>query len=270
MISFDRGPLIMGVLNVTPDSFSDGGRFLDPDAAVRHAMAMVEEGADLIDVGAESSRPGAIPVSEEEELQRLVPALREICRRVTLPVSVDTMKATVARQALDAGAVIVNDVSALRFDPAMARVVGEAGAGVVLMHMRGVPQTMQHAPQYHDVVNDVREFLKERLHAAVQMGIAPDQILLDPGIGFGKNRAQNIQLLARLDEFLTLGRPLLVGVSRKSFIGEILNRRVDERLMGTAAAVAAAVLRGAQVLRVHDVAAMKDVVKLAQVIDEAR
>ena len=259
-------PLVMGVLNVTPDSFSDGGLYLDPGAAVKHALEMVDEGADLIDIGAESSRPGAEPVSEAEELSRLVPVVQEVCRRVSVPVSVDTTKAAVARQAPDAGAAIINDISALRADPAMAGAVAKAGAGLVLMHMQGTPQTMQRAPRYGDIVAEVREFLRARMQAAVEAGIAAGQILLDPGIGFGKNLEQNLILLDRLDAFQTLGRPILVGVSRKAFIGEVLGRRAGDRLLGTAAAVAAAVLRGAGVVRVHDVRAMQDVVRVIDAI----
>lgn len=263
-------PLVMGVLNVTPDSFSDGGLYLDPGAAVKHALEMVDEGADLIDIGAESSRPGAEPVSEAEELSRLVPVVHEVCRRVSVPVSVDTTKAAVARQALDAGAAIINDISALLVDPAMAGAVAKAGAGLVLMHMQGTPQTMQRAPRYGDIVAEVREFLRARMQAAVEAGIAADQILLDPGIGFGKNLEQNLILLDRLDAFQTLGRPILVGVSRKAFIGEVLGRRAGDRLLGTAAAVAASVLRGAGVVRVHDVRAMRDVVRVIDAIQKHR
>ena len=263
-------PLVMGVLNVTPDSFSDGGLYLDPGAAVKHALEMVDEGADLIDIGAESSRPGAEPVSEAEELSRLVPVVQEVCRRVSVPVSVDTTKAAVARQALDAGAAIINDISALLADPAMAGAVAKADAGLVLMHMQGTPQTMQRAPRYGDIVAEVREFLRARMQAAVEAGIAAGQILLDPGIGFGKNLEQNLILLDRLDAFQTLGRPILVGVSRKAFIGEVLGRRAGDRLLGTAAAVAAAVLRGAGVVRVHDVRAMQDVVRVIDAIQKHR
>ncbi|OGW67974.1 MAG: dihydropteroate synthase, partial [Nitrospirae bacterium RIFCSPLOWO2_01_FULL_62_17] len=251
-LALDR-PLVMGVLNVTPDSFSDGGRYLDPGAAVKHALEMVEEGADLIDIGAESSRPGAEPVPEPEELRRLIPVVQEVCRQVRIPVSVDTAKAAVARAAIEAGAAMVNDISACQADPSMANVVAETGAGLVLMHMQGTPRTMQQAPRYGSVVDEVREFLRARMQAAVQAGIAADHILLDPGIGFGKNLEHNLTLLAGLDAFQSLGRPILVGVSRKAFIGEVLGRRTDDRLMGTAAAVAAAVLRGARVVRVHDV-----------------
>jgi dihydropteroate synthase len=264
-LALDR-PLVMGVLNVTPDSFSDGGRYLEPDAAVKHALEMVGEGADVIDIGAESSRPGAEPVPEEEELRRLIPVATEVCRRVAVPVSVDTTKAAVARQALDAGVAIINDISALQNDPAMAAVVAETGAGLVLMHRQGTPKTMQQAPRYGNVVVEVREFLRERMQAAGRAGIAPDHILLDPGIGFGKNLSHNLALLARLDALRPLGRPILVGVSRKSFIEEIIGRRTGDRLMGTAAAVAVAVLRGARMVRVHDVRAMKDVVRMVDAI----
>ena len=258
--------LVMGVLNVTPDSFSDGGRYLDPDAAVKHALELAEEGADLIDIGAESSRPGAEPVTGDEELRRLVPVVQEVCRRVPVPVSVDTVKAAVARAALEAGASIINDISACKADPAMLWLVAESGAGLVLMHMQGTPRTMQQAPRYGSVVEEVREFLRERMQAALQAGISADQILLDPGIGFGKNLQHNLVLLDRLDALQSLGRPILVGVSRKAFIGEVLGRRTGDRLLGTAAAVAAAVLRGAKVVRVHDVKAMRDVVRVIDAI----
>jgi dihydropteroate synthase len=266
MLRLDSHVHIMGVLNVTPDSFSDGGLYLDPGAAVARAFAMVEEGADLLDIGAESSRPGSIPIDEQEELRRLGPVVREICRRVSVPVSVDTMKAKVAEQALDAGAAMVNDISALRFDPRMKEVVARSGAGLVLMHMQGTPTDMQRAPHYENVVKEVQTFLEERMRVAVEAGIDMAQILLDPGIGFGKNLDHNLTLLAHLDRFLSLGCPLLTGVSRKAFLGRILDRRIDERVMGTAAAVAVAVLKGARVVRVHDVAPMRDVVKVVEAI----
>ena len=257
---------LMGVLNVTPDSFSDGGRYFAPDLAVEHALAMVEQGADLLDIGAESSRPGADPVEEREEIRRLIPVVQEVCRRVSVPVSVDTRKASVARLALDAGAAIINDISALRSDPGMGRIVAASGAAVVLMHMQGTPKDMQQAPHYQCVVEEVRAFFQERMRAATDAGIQPDRILLDPGIGFGKHLEHNLMLLGRLDDFRTLGRPMVIGVSRKAFIGRVLGREVGERLMGTAGAVAAAVLHGAQVVRVHDVAQMRDVVKMAEAI----
>jgi dihydropteroate synthase len=268
-IPTDDTPMLMGVLNVTPDSFSDGGRYLDPAAAVAHALAMVEQGADLIDIGAESSRPGAAPVDEQEELRRLIPVVKAVCRETTIPVSVDTTKATVARRALEAGASIVNDISALRWDPGMAQAVAQARAGLVLVHMQGRPATMQRAPQYGDVVEQVRAFLSERLQAAMTAGIEREQIVLDPGLGFGKTPEHNLLLLRRLDAFLTLGRPILVGASRKAFIGAVVDRPVDERLMGTVAAVVVAILRGARIVRVHDVGALRDVVKMVQAIRRA-
>lgn len=257
---------IMGVLNVTPDSFSDGGRYVDPDAAVAHALSMVEQGADVLDIGAESSQPGAVPIDEEEERRRLISVVRAVCRRTTVPVSVDTTKASIAQEALDVGAALINDISALRFDARMGDVVAKSGAGLILMHMQGTPQTMQRAAQYTDVVEEVRQFLKARLEAAREAGIQAERILLDPGIGFGKNCQHNVVLLDRLDAFHTLGRPLVIGVSRKAFIGKILGRPVGERLMGTAGAVAVAVMKGARMVRVHDVAPIRDVVKMVESI----
>ncbi|MGA6829030.1 dihydropteroate synthase [Nitrospira sp. NS4] len=253
----------MGIVNVTPDSFSDGGRFLDPEKALGHGMDLVAQGADILDVGAESTRPGASPVDADEELRRLIPLITSLAKRVPIPISVDTMKARVAQAAIDAGASIVNDVTALRFDPEMASVIARTGAGAVLMHMQGMPETMQQAPQYEDVVSEVCEFFAARVDAAEQAGIAKSHIVLDPGIGFGKLQDHNVQLLNRLSAFRGLNRPILVGVSRKAFLGKILDRPVEDRIWGTAAAVALAVDRGADILRVHDVAEMLDVVKVA-------
>lgn len=261
---------VMGIVNVTPDSFSDGGRFLAPSAAVAHALALVEAGADIIDIGAESTRPGSEPVDEREEIRRLIPVVTEICRRVAVPISVDTTKASVARLALEAGASIINDVSALRDDVGMGSVVAEAGAGLVLMHMQGRPATMQRAPNYRDVVAEVRQFFTARTQAARACGIEPTRILLDPGIGFGKNLEHNLTLLARLPELHALGYPILVGVSRKAFIGQVLDRPVDQRGWGTAAAVAIAVMGGARVVRVHDVGEIRDVVAMADAIRRMR
>jgi dihydropteroate synthase len=261
---------IMGVLNVTPDSFSDGGRYVNPDAAVAHALSMVEQGADVLDIGAESTKPGALPIDEEEERRRLIPIVRAICRQTTIPVSIDTTKASIAQQALDVGAALINDISALRSDARMGDVVAKSGAGLILMHMQGNPQTMQDAAQYTNVVEEVRDFLKTHLDAAQKAGIHPDRILLDPGIGFGKNCQHNLVLLNRLDAFHTLGRPLVVGVSRKAFIGKILGRPIDERLMGTAGAVAVAVMKGARIVRVHDVGPIRDVVKMIEAIQSHR
>jgi len=259
----------MGILNVTPDSFSDGGRYLDPDAAVARAKEMAAEGADIIDIGGESTRPGAEPVGADEELRRVLPVIERLGGDCP-PVSIDTSKAAVARAALAAGASIVNDVTALRGDREMAAVVAESGAGLVLMHMRGEPRTMQKNPRYDDVVGEIGAFFEERLDFARRAGIAPEQIVLDPGIGFGKTLSHNLEILRRLGEFLRLGRPVLVGPSRKSFIGHILGTPVEQRLEGTAAAVAAAVLGRASVVRVHDVKEMRRVALVAEAIREGR
>jgi len=259
-------PLVMGIVNVTTDSFYDGGRYVDVNRAVTHARHLVEQGADLLDIGAESTRPGARPVTEQEELARVVPVVAELARHLTVPISVDTTKSAVARAALDAGASIINDVSALRWDHEMASVIAQSGAAVVLMHMQGTPEIMQRAPQYQDVVAEVAGFLEERMQAAAEAGISQTKIVLDPGIGFGKLLEHNLALLDRLSEFARLRRPLLVGVSRKSCIGELVGRPPEHREWGTAAAVAIAVDRGAGILRVHDVASMADVVTVAAAV----
>ena len=266
LIEFPDRPLIMGVVNVTPDSFFDGGRYLDVEAAVAHAVRLVEEGADLLDVGAESTRPGADIVSEAEERRRAIPVVTAISKAVSVPISIDTSKASVARAALDAGAVLVNDVTALRADPAMVDVVTHTGAGVVLMHMHGTPRTMQQAPRYDDVVGTISDFFEERIRFAMAHGIARRQIILDPGIGFGKLLVHNLTLLAQLRRFEQFECPLLVGVSQKAFLGQLVDRPVQERQWGTAAAVGMAVDRGAGIIRVHDVRAMKDVVRVAAAI----
>lgn len=266
LIQWGDCPLIMGIVNVTPDSFFDGGRFTDPEAAMAHAVQLVEEGADLLDIGAESTRPGSFSIDEAEELRRLIPVVAAVAKAVKVPISVDTSKAVVARAAVDTGAVIINDVTALRGDPAMAEVVAESRAGLVLMHMQGAPQTMQEAPHYADVVKDVSSFLAERLQFAMSCGIARRRIILDPGIGFGKLLVNNLDLLAQLHTFGKFDRPVLVGVSRKAFIGTIAGRPVEDRLWGTAAAVALAVEHGAQIVRAHDVRAMRDVAKVASAI----
>ena len=266
LIEFPGRPLLMGVVNVTPDSFYDGGCFLDAEAAVAHAVQLVEEGADLLDIGAESTRPGADSVNEAEERRRAIPVVAAVARAVTVPISIDTSKASVARAALDAGAVLVNDVTALRGDPAMADVVARTGAGIVLMHMHGTPRTMQQAPHYDDVVGEISEFFEERIRFAMAHGIVRRQIILDPGIGFGKLLVHNLTLLARLRAFEPFECPLLVGVSQKAFLGQLVDRPVQERQWSTAAAVAMAVDRGAGILRVHDVKAMKDVVQVAVAI----
>lgn len=256
----------MGVVNVTPDSFFDGGRYFDAEAAVAHAVRLVEEGADLLDIGAESTRPGADVVNEEEECRRAIPVVAAVAKAVTVPISIDTSKAAVARAALDAGAVLVNDVTALRGDPGMVDVVAQTGAGIVLMHMNGTPRSMQQAPHYDDVVGEISEFFEDRIRFAIAHGIVRRQIILDPGIGFGKLLEHNLALLAQLRRFVPFECPLLVGVSQKGFLGQLLDRPVLERQWGTAAAVAMAVDRGAGILRVHDVKAMKDVVQVAAAI----
>ena len=261
--------LVMGVLNVTPDSFSDGGRFLDPETAVAHAMRMAADGADLIDVGGESTRPGSDPVSAGKERARVVPVIERLVADLPdVPISVDTRKAEVAKAALDAGVAIVNDISA-GADPDMFGVVKDAEAGMVLMHMQGDPKTMQQAPRYDDVVGEVREFLRERIEAAELAGIDPERLCIDPGIGFGKTPEHNLTLMNHVDALLDLGRPVMVGPSRKRFIGTILDLPEDERVEGTAGAVAWLVAKGAHVVRVHDVKEMARVVRIVDAIARA-
>lgn len=255
----------MGVVNVTPDSFSDGGMFLDPEAAIAHGRQLIEDGAAILDVGGESTRPGAEAVPEAEELRRVEPVVAGLAG-AGAEVSIDTSKAAVAAAALEAGATVVNDVTALRGDPGMAALCAERGATVVLMHMRGEPRTMQDDPRYGDVVAEVRDFLAERLEAAEGAGIAAERIWLDPGIGFGKTAAHNFELLRRLGELAELGRPLVVGTSRKSFIGGADGSPVDERIGGTIASSALAAAAGAELLRVHDVAEVSQALAVAAAI----
>ena len=244
--------LIMGIVNATPDSFFNGGRFRRPADAIGQALRMVEEGADIIDVGGESTRPGSRAVSLQEELDRTLPVIEGIRKRSPVTVSIDTTKAQVAQEAIAHGVGIVNDISALRFDEKMAEVAASAGAFVVLMHMQGNPESMQQAPHYDEVVSEVCAFLGERIRFAVDQGIAEERIVVDPGIGFGKTLEHNVTLLQHLDRLSELERPVLVGVSRKSFLGGILDVPADERIEGTIAANAAAILRGASIIRVHD------------------
>ena len=254
----------MGVVNVTPDSFSDGGRYLDPAAAVGHGGELVQDGADLLDVGGESTRPGAEEVGVEEEMARVLPVVEGLADSAI--VSIDTSKAEVARAALDAGASIVNDVTALRHDPEIGALCAERGATLVLMHMQGDPRTMQEDPRYDDVVEDVKAFLAERMEVAMDAGVAEERIWLDPGIGFGKDLDHNLELLRRLGELRALGRPLVIGASRKSFIGKIDGSPVEQRLGGTIASSILAAAEGADVLRVHDVAEAAQAVKVANAI----
>ena len=262
----DSKVLIMGILNVTPDSFSDGGRFLDPAFAVDQAQKMVAQGADIIDIGGESTRPGASYVSEEEEIDRIRPILQVLGKCIDIPLSIDTRKAAVAQLALDCGASMVNDVSALEDDSRMAKVVQESGAGVVLMHRQGPSATMQKAPHYEDVVEEVKSFLAQRVAFAQSMGIPSDHIIVDPGIGFGKTCNHNLKILSSIGEFIKLNQPLMIGLSRKGFIGELTGKPVAEREMGNAAAIATAVWQGAHILRVHDVSAMKVPIQVAQAL----
>lgn len=264
-----RTVLVMGIVNVTPDSFSDGGRFAATEAAVSHGLELARQGADLLDIGGESTRPGAEPIDLEEELRRVLPVVRELATRTDVPLSIDTYKAETARQALAAGAHVVNDVTALRGDPEMADAVRVFGAGLILMHMQGSPQTMQIKPAYGDVAGEVTAFLEARLQAATDLGIAGSQVVLDPGIGFGKTGEHNLELLARLAELQRLGRPVCLGVSRKGFLSKLLGRSMTDRLAGSLAAVCHALARGtAQIVRVHDVAETRDAVRLFQALHE--
>ena len=262
-------PSVMGVLNVTPDSFSDGGLFVDPATAIGHGRRLFEEGAALVDVGGESTRPGAAPVSVKEELARVEPVLEGL---VGLPLSIDTAKAAIARRALELGAALVNDVTALRGDPGMAEVVAEGDSFVCLMHMQGEPRTMQVAPHYDDVVSDVLAFLEERIAFAVEQGIGEERICVDPGIGFGKTPDQNLELLRRLDELSTLGRPVLVGVSRKSTLGRITGDASATRgtLAGSLAAAVTAFERGASMIRAHDVRETVEALTVAAAVERGR
>jgi dihydropteroate synthase len=263
---FPRPALIMGVVNVTPDSFSDGGKFLDASAAVAHALKLAADGAEILDLGGESTRPGAAPVAEAEELRRVLPVIRQLAGRVNIPISIDTLKPAVARAALAAGASIVNDVAAHREDSAMWCEVAEFRAGYVCMHARNLPPTTQENPVYGDVVRDVGEFFQERLGRLNAAGVAADQVVLDVGIGFGKTMEHNLQLLANLRSFTTMARPLLIGVSRKSFIGKLLGAGLNERLSASLACACLAVESGAQIIRAHDVAETVQAVRMAEAL----
>ena len=251
-------PKLMGIVNVTPDSFSDGGQFDSVSAATEHALRLVNEGADILDIGGESTRPGATPVALEEELLRVVPVVRELARQTRVPISIDTSKAEVARQCLDAGAVIVNDISGLTLDADMPRVCAESACGVIVMHMQGTPQTMQLDPSYADVVADVSRYFARRLEELEAAGIARERIVLDPGIGFGKTAEHNLDLLSHIAQLHELGRPLLIGHSRKRFLKKVLGREVEERNAGTLGVSLALAAQGTDILRVHDVRATRD------------
>ena len=269
MILGDR-TRIMGILNVTPDSFSDGGRFDSPEKAVACGFQLVEDGADILDIGGESTRPGAEPVSLEEELRRTIPVIQGLSGKINVPISIDTTKAVIAREAVAAGAEIVNDISAMRFDEQMPDVIASSGAAVVFMHMRGVPQTMQKGDLHYALLQgEIIDFFRERLNTALLAGILPEQVIIDPGIGFGKTRSDNLKLLKYLLEFNVVGRPILTGPSRKSFLGQEGRGGAVDRLEETAAAVTVAVMNGSQIVRVHDVKAMKKVVAVADSIVRA-
>jgi len=268
-MEFARPPKVMGIVNVTPDSFSDGGRFFGTGEAVERALQLVEEGADIIDVGGESTRPGSAPVAKGEELRRVIPVIEGLRDRSDVPISIDTTKSAVARSALAAGADIINDVSALRSDAKMAPVAAEAGCPVVLMHMLGSPRTMQRDPQYDDVVAEVKAFLSEAIDRAVLVGIERSQLAVDPGIGFGKTVAHNLRLINELGALKTLGVPVVLGASRKSFIGKVLDVEADDRIEGTLAVSALAVKTGAEIIRVHDVSANRRAIELAYAVVSA-
>jgi len=265
-IDMRRRTAVMGIVNVTPDSFSDGGKYFDSARAAARGEEMARDGADVIDVGGESTRPGAQPVSAEEEIARVIPVIRGLRRKISLPISIDTTKSKVARAALDEGADLVNDVSALGLDPALPALVAAEKVPVVLMHMQGTPRTMQQSPFYEDVVEEVRTFLQERVQFAMAAGVEADRIVVDPGIGFGKNLEHNLALLRGLSALTALGRPLLVGTSRKTFIGKLLDAVPEDRLEGSVAAAVASALAGANMIRVHDVKEAARAVRIADAI----
>jgi len=268
-----RFPLIMGIVNITPDSFSDGGQYYNPQSTdaeetVEHALRLVEHGADILDLGGESTRPGAEPVSLEEELKRVVPVVKSLVAQTDVPISVDTTKSEVARRCLEAGAEIINDISGLSFDPEMPGVCREYEAGIICMHSQGTPQTMQKNPVYQDCISEIISWLKQRVDSLRQIGVTEQQIVLDPGIGFGKTADHNLMILSSIEKLRDLGRPVLIGHSRKRFLGTLLGREHDERLAGTIGVSIALAQQHVDLLRVHDVAAVKDALKSWQTVTE--
>jgi dihydropteroate synthase len=261
--------LVMGVLNVTPDSFSDGGLFLEPEAAIEHGLRMAKEGADIIDVGGESSRPGSDPIPLDEEIRRIIPVIKGLAARLQIPISVDTYKAHVAEQAVEVGAQIINDISGLRFDSQMPAVAARYDTPLIIMHIKGAPKTMQQDPSYADVMGEVVTYLREGIERLERAGADPEQVIVDPGIGFGKRIEDNLVILSRLDDLNILERPLLIGTSRKSFIGAVLDVEVDQRMVGSLATVAVSVLKGAHIVRVHDVAPVRQAVDMVDAIINA-
>jgi len=263
---FDKSHYIMGVLNITPDSFSDGGKFLDFKSALNHAKEMISEGADIIDIGGESTRPGAQSISEDEEKRRVIPVIEEIRKFSDIPISIDTYKSAVAREASKSGADFINDISGLRFDPEMVNVAMDYKVPVIVMHIKGTPRDMQKNPFYEDLMRELLEYFEERINTLNKAGI--DKIIIDPGIGFGKRLEDNLKIIKNLNEFSIFNLPVMIGVSRKSFIGNILDRTVEERLTGTIAANAMALLNGANILRVHDVKPHKELIKMFEAINQ--
>jgi len=266
-LDFNKKTYIMGVVNITPDSFSDGGLFLDKEKAFRHALKLAEDGADIIDIGGESTRPGSEPVSASEEIRRTIPVIEAISKHISVPVSIDTYKAEVAKAALDAGASIVNDISGLRLDPEMPKIVAQYGVPVIIMHIKGRPRDMQKNPVYEALIPEIMDYLRISIRLAAKFNIPDDRIIIDPGIGFGKTIKHNLEIIKNLREFTLMGKPVVIGVSRKAFIGKILGDvPSSERLEGTAAAVAISILNGANIVRVHDVKEMARVAKVADAI----
>lgn len=269
-LDFDSKTLIMGILNVTPDSFFDGDLHFRENDAVRHGLRMVSEGADIIDVGGESTRPFSDPLPLDEELRRVIPVIKTLAQEIDIPISIDTYKSEVASESIEAGAAMVNDISALKFDPAMGQLVAGAGVPIVLMHMKGTPKNMQANPTYKDLFGEIIDFLRKAIEQAISSGIKRDVIIIDPGIGFGKSFDDNLKIIKELHKFSSLGRPLLVGVSNKSFIGHILDLPVGSRETGTMAAIAAAVMNEANIVRAHNVKAAKETVTIIEAIKSAR
>ncbi|MEJ2023938.1 MAG: dihydropteroate synthase [Deltaproteobacteria bacterium] len=266
-LDLEKRTHVMGVLNVTPDSFSDGGQFFEREKAIEHGIAMAEEGADFIDIGGESTRPFSNPISVDEEAERVVPVIEALTREVSIPISIDTWKGAVAREALKAGASIINDISALRLDPDLASIAAAWGVPVILMHMQGTPQNMQKNPAYDDLIGEIKGFLQDAVKRGTEAGIREELILIDPGVGFGKTFDHNLQIIKQLSQFLSLGRPLLIGTSNKSFIGKVLQKEPDERVTGTMATVAMAAMLGAHVVRVHRV---KEAVETVRMVDAVK
>jgi len=258
--------VIMGILNVTPDSFFDGGLYLEKNGAVDHAIEMIEQGADIIDIGGESTRPFSDPISIDEELKRVMPVLVNLSRKTQTPISIDTYKSEVARHAIEEGATIVNDISALTFDPAMAPLIAETNVPVILMHMKGTPKNMQSNPLYKDLIKDIKSFFHQKLEIAFKAGINRDRIIIDPGIGFGKSFNDNLKIIKNLNEFSDLGQPILIGTSNKSFIGNILGPSIESRDTGTMATLAAAIMNGADIVRVHNVKSSRETATIIDAI----